>query len=186
MNGISHDNLASAIFAGGCFWCVEADFDKRPDIKDVESGYMGGRSKDPSYETAAEEGHREVVRVWYDPNETSYKQLVAHFFGTHDPTDPGGSFQDRGHTYTSAVYYQNEHQKEVVRQAIETLDKAEVFESEIITEVLPAEQFWTAEDYHQRYAEKNPNHYKRYRKASGREEFIQNHKEAVYEAILDN
>jgi len=96
MNNIAHDNLTSAIFAGGCFWCVEADFKKRPDIKDIESGYTGGETDGPSYETAAENGHREAVRVWYDPEETDYQDLVAYFFATHDPTDPGGSFADRG------------------------------------------------------------------------------------------
>lgn len=186
MSQISHEELESAIFAGGCFWCVEADFDKRPDIKDIESGYTGGKTDNPSYETAAKEGHREAVRVWYDPGKTDYKELVAHFFATHDPTDQGGSFQDRGHTYTSAIYYQNEKQKEIAGQVIEALEKADVYENEITTKVLPAEKFWPAEDYHQAYADKNPKAYKRYRQASGREEFIQNHKEAVYEAILDN
>jgi methionine-S-sulfoxide reductase len=186
MSQISHDDLTSAIFAGGCFWCVEADFKKRPAVKDIESGYIGGESKNPSYETAAKEGHREAVRIWYDPEETSYKQLVAHFFGTHDPTDPGGSFADRGHTYTSAIYYQEDFQKQVAQQAIKTLEQAGVFADEIVTEVLPAEEFWPAEKYHQEYAEKNPNHYNRYRKASGREKFIESHKEEVYRALLDD
>lgn len=186
MNEISHEELESAIFAGGCFWCVEADFDKRPDIKDIESGYTGGSTDNPSYETAADAGHREAVRVWYDPDETGYRELVAHFFATHDPTDPGGSFQDRGYTYTSAIYYQNEHQKQVAQQAMQTLAEADVYNEEIATELQPAEQFWPAEDYHQDYADKNPKAYQRFRQASGREEFIQNHKAAVYEAILDN
>lgn len=183
MNEISHDNLQSAIFAGGCFWCVEADFNKRPNIKDIESGYIGGDTADPSYETAAENGHREAVRVWYDPETADYKELVAHFFATHDPTDPGGSFQDRGHTYTSGIYYQNEDQKAVAKQAIETLNETDVYTDGIATEVEPAEDFWTAEAYHQEYAQKNPNHYKRYRKASGREEFVKSHKQAVYDAL---
>jgi peptide methionine sulfoxide reductase msrA/msrB len=183
MMSISHDQLQSAIFAGGCFWCVEADFKKRPNIKDIESGYTGGSTDNPSYETAAENGHREAVRVWYDPEETNYKQLVAHFFGTHDPTDPGGSFADRGYTYTSAIYYENDSQKRIAEQAIKTLEEADVFADEIVTEVLPAETFWPAEEYHQEYAEKNPNHYKRYKKASGRAEFIDAHKQAVYDAL---
>lgn len=183
MNEISHRNLESAIFAGGCFWCVEHDFDKRPNVKDIESGYTGGDTKDPSYEKAAKAGHREAVRIWYDPDETNYKQLVAHFFATHDPTDPGGSFQDRGHTYTSAIYCHDDAQKEVANQAIQTLEEAEVYNKEIVTEILPAETFWKAEDYHQQYAEKNPKAYKRYRKASGRADFIDEHKQDVYDAL---
>lgn len=183
MSSTAHDNLESAIFAGGCFWCVEADFKKRPAVQDIQSGYTGGDTDDPSYETAAQEGHREAVRVWYDPEETSYKQLVAHFFGTHDPTDPDGSFADRGHTYTSAIYYQADFQKQVAKQAIKTLEQADVFDDKIVTEILPAETFWPAEEYHQEYAEKNPNHYNRYKKASGRAEFIDKHKQAVYDAL---
>lgn len=183
MNGISRDNLASAIFAGGCFWCVEHDFDKRPDIKDVESGYTGGSSDDPSYETAAEEGHREAVRVWYDPDTTDYKQLVAHFFATHDPTDPEGSFTDRGHQYTSAIYYKNQHQAEVAKQAVNRLEEAGVYDDPIVTDIEPFEKFWVAEDYHQQYAEKNPQRYEQYRQASGREQFIAEHKAEVYEAL---
>lgn len=183
MNQISHNDLDSAIFSGGCFWCVEADFNKRPDIKDVESGYTGGNSDNPSYETAAQEGHREAVRVWYDPDETNYKQLVAHFFATHDPTDPGGSFADRGHQYTSAIYYQDEHQKQIAQEAIDTLESADVYADTIVTDVLPADNFWPAEQYHQQYAQKNPHDYKRYRQASGREQFIAEHKQAVYNTL---
>ena len=185
MNSINHEKLKSAIFSAGCFWCVEADFKKRPDIKDIESGYTGGETNDPSYETAAENGHREAVRVWYDPKKTDYRDLVAYFFATHDPTDPEGSFPDRGHTYTSAIYCQNDHQKEVAQEAKEDLEKADVFADPVVTEILPADTFWRAEDYHQNYAKKNQTHYNRYRNASGREEFINEHKEDVFAAIID-
>jgi len=183
MNEISHQNLESAIFAGGCFWCVESDFQKRPDVKDIESGYMGGETDDPSYETAASNGHREVVRVWYDPKEVTYSELLAHFFATHDPTDAGGSFYDRGHTYTSAIYTQNQQQEEQASSAIEKLREADVYSDDIDTEVLSAKEFWAAEEYHQDYADKNPEHYKQYRSGSGREEFITEHQDAVYEAL---
>lgn len=183
MDTISHKNLRSAIFAGGCFWCVEADFKKRPDIKDIESGYTGGISSDPSYETASGDGHREAVRVWYDPKETSYRELLALFFATHDPTDSGGSFYDRGHTYTSAIYCHTEDQQEEAATAIQELEEANVYDESIVTEILPAEEFWMAEDEHQDYAIKNPEHYKRYREESGREKFIADHKEAVYTAL---
>ena len=183
MAAISHVDLHSAIFAGGCFWCVEADFKKRPEIKDIESGYIGGESKDPSYETAAGEGHREAVRVWFSPEETSYRELLAYFFSIHDPTDAGGSFHDRGHTYTSAIYYENLGQEETARAALADLQNADVFSAEIATEILPAGEFWPAEEYHQDYAQKNQGHYEMYRKASGRDEFTAEHQEKIYRAL---
>lgn len=103
MNKISHKGLQQAVFAGGCFWCVEHDFEVRPGLKDIESGYTGGETDNPEYRTAGQEGHREAVRVWWDPNENSFSDLVIYFFTIHDPTDSGGSFVDRGHTYTSAI-----------------------------------------------------------------------------------
>lgn len=183
MTNIQHENLQSGIFAGGCFWCVEADFKKRPSIKDIESGYIGGKTDDPSYETAAKHGHREAVRVWFDPEETNYRELVAYFFTIHDPTDAGGSFADRGHTYTSAIYYQNEDQKQIAEDVIEALDQAGVFDERVVTEVVPADRFWLAEEYHQEYAKKSADHYKVYRKASGRDDFIKKYKNDVYEAL---
>jgi methionine-S-sulfoxide reductase len=185
MNSINHEKLKSAIFSGGCFWCVETDFKRRSDIKDIESGYIGGKTDNPSYETAAKNGHREAVRVWYDPEETDYHDLVAYFFATHDPTDSGGSFADRGHTYTSAIYYQNDHQKAVAHKAKAALEKADVFADPVVTEILPADTFWRAEDYHQDYAQKNETRYQRYRNASGREGFVNEHKEDVFKAITE-
>jgi peptide methionine sulfoxide reductase msrA/msrB len=183
MTDISHKGLEPAVFAGGCFWCVEADFAKRPALKDIESGYTGGETDDPAYANAGAEGHREAVRVWYDPSDTSYRELVAYFFTIHDPTDAGGSFHDRGHTYTSAIYYATDAQKEVAEEVIETLVKANVFEKEITTQVEPLDTFWSAEEYHQNYADKNVGHYKLYRSASGRDDFKSEHKEEVFEAL---
>lgn len=183
MDNISHEKLRSAIFAGGCFWCVEADLGKRPEIKDVESGYIGGSTKNPDYETASANGHREAVRVWYDPKETSYRELLAHFFVTHNPTDAGGSFYDRGHAYTSAIYCHDEKEQEEAATAIEDLENADVYDQKIVTEILPATDFWVAEAEHQNYSAKNPERYQQYREESGREEFIADHKEAVYEAL---
>lgn len=183
MNEISHQNLESAIFAGGCFWCVEKDFEKRPDIKDVESGYIGGSTENPSYETAAANGHREAVRVWYNPEETSYRDLLAHFFATHDPTDAGGSFYDRGHTYTSAIYYKNQEEQDAALAVINELEEGDVFSDSIITEVISAEKFWPAEQYHQNYADNNPEHYNQYREESGREDFIDQYRNGVYQVL---
>jgi methionine-S-sulfoxide reductase len=183
MSKTSHGGLQSAIFAGGCFWCVESDFRKRPDIKDIESGYTGGNTDNPSYETAAGSGHREAVRLWYDPEQTSYKELLAYFFAVHDPTDAGGSFHDRGHTYTSAIYYNTDKQKDLAEDTIKTLDEAGVFDKDIATDILPVDEFWTAEEYHQKYAEKNPGHYGAYRTASGREEFKKGHMQKIFNAL---
>lgn len=183
MNDISHEDLESVIFAGGCFWCVEVDFKKRPAIADIESGYIGGDTADPDYDTAGQEGHREAVRVWYDPAETNYRQLLAYFFTIHDPTDAGGSFHDRGHTYTSAIYYENDRQKAEAEEVVATLNETNVFEKDITTDICSAETFWPAEVYHQNYAKKNPAHYSRYRSASGRDDFKRSHKESVYNAL---
>lgn len=181
---ISHKNLNSAVFAGGCFWCVEHDFSKRPDTKDIESGYTGGESEEPTYEDHT--GHREVVRVWFDPDETSYKELVAFFFTTHNPTDEGGSFGDRGHSYTSAIYYQNDQEREVAQELIEQLNDSGIFDESVATAVEPLDAFWTAEEYHQEYAKKNPTRYKWYRKASGREKFVNEHRDEIYAVLMGN
>ncbi|MFW5735145.1 MAG: peptide-methionine (S)-S-oxide reductase MsrA, partial [Oceanidesulfovibrio sp.] len=110
---------AEATFAGGCFWCVEADFEKLDGVREAVSGYAGGEEPDPSYDQVASgnTGHREAVRVLYDPDTISYADLVDHFWHTVDPTDPGGSFVDRGHQYTSAIFYHDEEQKRIAEES---------------------------------------------------------------------
>ena len=162
--------LETAYFAGGCFWCVESDFEKFAGIKEVISGYMGGATKNPSYQNHAD--HREAVEVRYDPTVISYQDLVEYFFRHHDPTDEGGSFYDRGHSYTSAIYPQNDQEEQTAWQVIKQLTDDNVFPKPIVTAVEQDATFWTAEDYHQDYYKKNSLRYKAYRKGSGRDKYI--------------
>lgn len=164
----------TAYFAGGCFWCVESDFEKLDGVVETISGYMGGEEENPTYEevSAHTTNHRESVEVYYDPQKVSYEDLVWDFFKHHDPTDAGGSFYDRGHSYTSAIYYKNESEKETAQKVIDQITKEEIFDSPIVTALEPAGTFWKAEAYHQNYHEENPLRYKYFRGGSGRDKFI--------------
>jgi len=166
---------AVAYFAGGCFWCVESDYEKLPGVLDAVSGYMGGNISSPSYNqvSGGSSGHRETVKVVYDPSEVSYRRLVLDLLKHTDPTDVGGSFYDRGHQYTSAVYYQTEEEKRTAEEVIAELETREVFDKPIATRVEEVGTFWVAEEYHQNYYKKNPLPYQRYRNASGRDVFIE-------------
>lgn len=163
-----------AYFAGGCFWCTESDFEKIDGVMEVASGYMGGDVENPSYNqvSSGESGHREVVRVVYNPEEVSYRQLAFALLRETDPTDAGGSFYDRGHQYTSAIYYQNENEQRDAQEVIAIVEDAKVFNVPIVTSVEKASTFWLAEEYHQDYYKKNPLPYAYYRKGSGRDDFI--------------
>ena len=169
--------LAEAYFAGGCFWCTEADFEKIPGVKDVVSGYSGGATENPSYEqvSAGETEHREAIQVVYDPGVVSYARLVEAFWKTFDPTDAGGSFGDRGHQYTSAVYYQTEEEKRIAEASKNALEESGIFDKPIVTSIEPLQNFYPAETYHQDYFQKNPLRYKTYRFLSGRDSFIKKH-----------
>jgi len=165
------ENLRTAYFAGGCFWCVESDFEKFKGIKEVVSGYMGGDTENPTYKDHAD--HREAVAVHYEPETISYQDLVEYFFRHHDPTDEGGSFYDRGFAYTSAIYPQNDQEEQIAWTVIKDLGEKNVFENPIVTAVEADKEFWPAEDYHQDYYKKNPLRYKGYRFGSGRDRFIE-------------
>ncbi len=163
--------LQTAYFAGGCFWCVEADFEKFAGIKAVTSGYMGGDTDNPSYQNHAD--HREAVEVQYDASVISYQDLVEYFFRHHDPTDAGGSFFDRGHSYTSAIYPSNDQEEQTAWRVIKQLTDDNVYgDKEIVTAVERGAVFWPAEEYHQDYYKKNPVRYKGYRFGSGRDKYI--------------
>lgn len=162
-----------AYFAGGCFWCVESDLEKIPAVESVVSGYAGGTGRNPTYDNHKD--HREAVKVVYDPSVTSFEDLVWHFFRHIDPTDPGGSFYDRGHAYTSAVYYQTDEEREIVERVIKEIDASGRFEKPIVTTVEAFTNFYTAEEYHQNYHTENAAHYNMYRTASGRDAFINKH-----------
>lgn len=163
-------NTATAIFAGGCFWCVEADFDKLPGVTATESGYVGGRLANPSYEqvSAGGTGHAEAVRISYDPARVSYNQLLDHFWRHIDPTVKDGQFCDMGSQYRSAVFYLDEAQRRAAEASREALLKSGRF-ARIHTEIAAAGPFHPAEAYHQDYYLKNPLRYNYYRSRCGRD-----------------
>lgn len=165
---------AYGYFAGGCFWCTEHDFEKLPGVTSVLSGYMGGHVANPRYKQVAggRSGHYEIVRVAYDPARTSYQALLSAFWRMHDPSDGDGSFCDRGHQYSTAIFYVNEAQKRLAEGAIQALDKAGKLPMKIATKLLPVSTFTKAENYHQNYATRNPVRYKYYRYRCGRDKFI--------------
>ncbi len=159
-----------AYFAGGCFWCVEHDLGALSGVISAVSGYMGGTMLDPTYEDHGD--HREAVFVTYDPAKTSFKKLVQFFIDHIDPTDTGGQFHDRGGSYRTAIFFNSAEEKEIIDGALMELDASHVYDRPHAVEVLPATRFYEAEEYHQRYAEKNPVQYSAYRQGSGREDFV--------------
>ena len=142
-----------ATLAGGCFWCLEAVFDELKGVKSVESGYMGGKTRNPNYDQVCSgtSGHAEVVRVTFDPAELSYRDLLSVFFAIHDPTTPNRQGNDVGTQYRSAIFHHSDEQKRIAEELIARLDAEGLFKSPIVTEVAPATQFHMAEDYHQEY-----------------------------------
>ncbi|PQA85742.1 peptide-methionine (S)-S-oxide reductase MsrA [Hyphococcus luteus] len=156
---------ASAVFAGGCFWCMEADFEKLDGVGDVVSGYAGGVKQNPTYRN--HEGHLEVVRVPYDPQVVSYRELVDYFFRHIDPFDDGGQFCDRGHSYTTAVFYANADEYGAAKAAKEAAEKE--LGKPVVTPLVELNQFWKAEGYHQDYYKKNKIRYGFYRHSCGRD-----------------
>ncbi|MEZ6135738.1 MAG: peptide-methionine (R)-S-oxide reductase MsrB [Pirellulaceae bacterium] len=165
----------SAIFAGGCFWCVETDMEKAPGVIDVISGYTGGRTKQPNYRNYASGGHREAVFVLYDPSKVTYAGLVEYFIKHIDPTDQAGSFKDRGRQYSSAIYYENDDEKAEAERVIAALDSTKIYRRKIGIDVEERVAFWPAEEEHQDYHAKNSAKYAFYRSQSGRDAFIQRH-----------
>lgn len=163
-----------ATFAGGCFWCMVSPFDEYPGVIQVISGYTGGYMKNPAYEQVCrgETGHVEAVQITYDPEILSYETLLEMYWRQIDPTDPGGQFCDQGESYKTAIFYHTPEQKEAAEASKQALAESGRFDASIVTKILPAAEFWPAEDYHQGFYKKNPAHYKNYRKSSGRDEFI--------------
>lgn len=164
-----------ATFAGGCFWCMVKPFDEQPGIQSVLSGYMGGHVVNPTYEEVCSEttGHLEVVQITFDPEVYPYEQLVELYWTLIDPTDAGGQFYDRGESYSTAIFYENEQQKEMAEESKARLEASGKFAVPIAVKILPAKPFYPAEDYHQHYYKKNPTHYFRYSVGSGRVAFIE-------------
>lgn len=166
---LTSNGLAKAYFAGGCFWCIEKDFEKLDGVGDVISGYTGGDLPNPTYEqiSKTETGHREAVAVPYDPAVISYRELVDYFFRHIDPLDAGGQFCDRGYSYQTAIWATNEREKKTA-QAAKTAAEKELGQK-IVTEISSAKTFWRAEDRHQDYYKTHPLRYSLYRSNCGRD-----------------
>lgn len=174
VNNISEEKLSLATFAGGCFWCTEADFEKVPGVQKVISGFSGGEIANPSYKqvSVGNTGHVEVVQVYYDAAVISYNQLLLAFWRQINPADSEGQFVDRGNQYRSAIFYHNPQQQQQAEQSIQQLQASDRYDKKIVTEILPFTQFYAAEEYHQDYYKKNPIRYKYYRYRSGRDQYL--------------
>lgn len=168
----SRDAAATAIFAGGCFWCMEKPFDELPGVIDTTSGYTGGSVANPSYEqvSAGGTGHFEAVKVTYNASRVSYEELLDVFWRNIDPVDSRGQFCDKGSQYRSAIFYTNEEQQAVAVDSKAELANSGQFEQEVATEILVASEFYPAEEYHQDYYETHPMRYKIYRFGCGRDQ----------------
>ena len=166
--------IETATFAGGCFWCIESDFEKYDGVIEAVSGYTGGHKGDPSYEDVASglSGHFEAVQVRFDPTVISYARLLDIFWKHVDPTDTGGQFVDRGSQYRTAIFFHNEEQKALAEASLQALSRSGRFNKPIATKIVPMGKFYTAETGHQKYYKKNPLRYKFYRVNSGRDQFL--------------
>lgn len=162
---------AKAVFAGGCFWCVESDFDKVPGVISTTSGYTGGKTLNPTYEQVSSHttGHAEVVQVVYDPRKVTYEKLVEYYWRSIDPTVKDAQFCDHGSPYRSAIFVQDAEQMKIATASRTALEKSKPFKEPIVTEIVLASAFYPAEEYHQDYYKKNPVRYKYYRTSCGRD-----------------
>ena len=163
---------AVAIFAGGCFWCMEPPFDELDGVLDTTSGYAGGTKVNPTYKqvSAGGTGHAEVVQVTYDPAKVTYEQLLEVFWRNVDPLDAGGQFCDRGDSYRTGIFVHGEEQRRLAEQSKQALTDSKRFADPIVTEIVDAGPFYPAEDYHQDYYQTNPVRYKFYRWNCGRDQ----------------
>ncbi len=163
-----------AVFAGGCFWCMEGPFEAEPGVLDVRAGYTGGKTKNPSYGevSTGSTGHIEAIEITYDPSKVSYERLLEIFWRQIDPTDDTGQFADKGSQYVTAVFYADDAQKKAAEKSKKELEDSGIFKKKIVTKIRPASEFYYAEDYHQDYYKKNPLHYNLYKNGSGRAGFL--------------
>jgi len=166
--------IQTATFAGGCFWCLEADFEKIPGVVDAVSGYTGGTLENPTYEQVCSgmTGHVEAVQVHYDSTQVTFAELLDFFWKHIDPTDAGGQFVDRGSQYRSAIFYHDEEQRRLAEKSREELRQSGIFAAPVVTEIRKLERFYVAEDYHQDYYKKSKARYSSYRLGSGRDRFL--------------
>jgi peptide-methionine (S)-S-oxide reductase len=168
------DNTETAIFAGGCFWCVESDFDNVPGVVDTLSGYTGGTTENPTYKivSAGGSGHLEAVKITYDPDKVSYQELLDVFWRSVDPTDDGGQFCDRGDSYKTAIYVNSPEQRQSAENSKSQIDASGIPKDPVVTPVIDATTFYPSEEYHQNYYTKNPVRYKFYRYSCGRDKRV--------------
>lgn len=168
-----------AIFAGGCFWCMVKPFDQWDGVIDVVSGYTGGHVENPTYRqvTTGTTGHTEAVEITYDPTVISYETLLEIYWNSMDPTDADGQFNDRGDSYRPVIFYTTPEQQRLAEASKRALDASGRFSKPIVVPIQPAEPFYRAEEYHQDFYLKSPDHYNRYAKGSGRIDFIERHKQ---------
>ena len=165
----------TAIFAGGCFWCMETQFESFPGVKSVESGYTGGHKANPTYEEVSSHttGHLESVRIVFDPAVVTYRALLERFWYGIDPTQSDGQFCDEGSPYGTAIFYRNETQKRAALDSRDALKRSGRLSKPIVTEIRAASPFWPAEDYHQDYWKKDPDRYRAYRAGCGRDSWLE-------------
>ncbi|USG61852.1 peptide-methionine (S)-S-oxide reductase MsrA [Sneathiella marina] len=168
------DNTESVILAGGCFWCVESDFDNVPGVLDTVSGYTGGSVNDPTYKivTAGGSGHLEAVKITFDPDIVTYQELLEIFWRSVDPTDDGGQFCDRGESYKTAIFVNSPEQRQDAEISKELIEASGALKGSIVTPIIDATTFYPSEEYHQDYYTKNPIRYKYYRYRCGRDERV--------------
>ncbi len=172
---LAEDKRDTAVFGGGCFWCMEPPFEQIQGVVEVKAGYSGGDEINPTYEqvSSGRTSHLESVEVIFDPSQVSYRELVEVFWRQIDPTDGGGQFADRGNHYKTAIFYNSDEQKDIAEASKADLEKSGVFDRPVVTSILPAKPFYPAEEYHQDYYLKNVLHYSAYKRGSGREGFLE-------------
>jgi peptide-methionine (S)-S-oxide reductase len=170
---VAKGNTATAVFAGGCFWCMEPPYDALPGVIATTSGYAGGQKADPTYEqvSAGDTGHIEVIQITYNPQQVSYEKLLEVFWRNVDPLDKGGQFCDRGSTYTTAIFVQNQEERILAEQSKASIEKK--LGKTVVTVIRAAATFYPAEEYHQDYYQKNPLRYKYYRYSCGRDQRLE-------------
>ena len=176
--------IEKATFAGGCFWCMVKPFREQAGVQDVVVGYTGGHTINPTYKEVCQEntGHYEAVQISFDSSIVTYEKLLELFWKQIDPTDEGGQFGDRGQSYQTAIFYHSEEQREKAELSKQQLAKSGRFSKPIVTDIIPASEFYFGEEYHQDYYKKNPTHYTLYSIGSGRAGFIKKHWEVEGES----
>lgn len=169
--------LKSALFAGGCFWCLEPAFDLISGVTHTTVGYCNGVTENPTYDQvcSGRSGHFEALEVKFDPNKVAYETLLEAFWRTIDPTQTDGQFADRGSQYLSAIFYLDDEQRQLAEASKRALEQSGKFKAPIVTAILPGGNFYPAEEHHQDYYRKNPEHYNAYAAGSGRKGFIKKH-----------